>query len=271
MTYKCSISISLSIFERFNPMEESDVITDIFTDLKEGRIKDYDDFLLKKAELEEISIQGHSGGNRNFYLIVVSLIIIVAVVLVMTIMGDIQEKASITGEPVQKACSNRETIVRDINGNRYNIFLVADYIISGKVVSTKRYTSDVGADILPYDVGFVWGELIRPKYDKYVTNYHNDRTLFTTFYSNCPLSFEYVRQHVSNTHVIIPNDNIFKGIESIKKNQFAVLEGYLANIEGNVKGQTVIWKTSLVRDDEGDGACETMYVKKVTIGNRVYE
>ena len=45
------------------------------------------------------------------------------------------------------------------------------------------------------------------------------------------------------------------------------LEGDLVDIDGP---SGFAWRTSLTRTDTGAGACETLYVRAVTIGTRRY-
>jgi len=50
-----------------------------------------------------------------------------------------------------------------------------------------------------------------------------------------------------------------------------VLEGFLVNLKGVYKEQSVVWNTSLSRTDAGSGSCELFYISKVRIGSKVYE
>jgi hypothetical protein len=48
------------------------------------------------------------------------------------------------------------------------------------------------------------------------------------------------------------------------------LEGWLVDIDG-LDDPTFHWKTSISREDEGPGGCETVYLTRLTINERVYE
>jgi hypothetical protein len=45
------------------------------------------------------------------------------------------------------------------------------------------------------------------------------------------------------------------------------LEGDLVDVYGP---DGFVWKTSLTRTDTGPGACETLYIRAITIGTRRY-
>jgi hypothetical protein len=43
------------------------------------------------------------------------------------------------------------------------------------------------------------------------------------------------------------------------------------NLKGRLHGDAVWWNTSLVRDDEGEGSSELMFVERLRSGNTVYQ
>ena len=71
-----------------------------------------------------------------------------------------------------------------------------------------------------------------------------------------------ISECISNNHLIPSDSKIEKLIKRIKKNDYVKLEGYLVSaeeIDGNFKV-----RSSTTRSDNGDGACELIYVTNVT-------
>ena len=48
------------------------------------------------------------------------------------------------------------------------------------------------------------------------------------------------------------------------------LEGWLVEVDG-VDEPGFHWGTSTTRDDEGPNSCETVYLERLTVGERVYD
>lgn len=253
----------------------SDILQEILDkELKEGKIKDYDELMKRKAELQG-SVNPKRTKSIKYSSVIGLLVVVILIVAAITFVTggfDLSvETVDVSGDPVQTACSNSGTFTMDRNGDKYDITPVADYRIAARVVIKKKYTDDISAEIAPYDIGCVWGEVAKKKYDKYINYTNNDRTTYAMYYPGCPLSYDYVKVHVSNNHIIMSNSNMEKAVEDIKVGQYVILEGFLVNMDGNVKGQHAIFKTSLRRDDSGAHSCEYLYLKKVTIGRKVYE
>ena len=66
----------------------------------------------------------------------------------------------------------------------------------------------------------------------------------------------------SNNHLVTADTKLLKGIRSIKDGDYVRIKGYLVNLYWNEDGENY-WKTSTVRTDDGDGACEVIYVTDI--------
>ena len=72
----------------------------------------------------------------------------------------------------------------------------------------------------------------------------------------------------ANTHVIPANSNILNALMGTELYDEIDLTGLLVDVEINGK---IKYETSLSRYDEGDGACEILYVTAVRINNKIYK
>jgi hypothetical protein len=174
-------------------------------------------------------------------------------------------------DPIQTSYKSDEPIIREIKNGHFTITPVAEYKISGVVVSKETYSSEWEGKISPVDLAVVWGKLAEPEYDRYITYSQSNRWYFYKYKQESPFDNSYIISHSANNHIIPANENIHEAVKTIGRKDKVVLEGFLVDIKGNYKGQTVIWNTSLSRTDTGNGSCELFYVSKVRIDTKVYE
>jgi hypothetical protein len=181
------------------------------------------------------------------------------------------DKIDTSHDPVQSPYKSEEPIVVEIKKSVFNLTPLAEYKVSGKVVSKKSYSDDWDGEISPVDLAIVWGQLAEPGYGRYITFWHSHRWYNYKWKEGSPVDTSYIVTHSSNNHIIPANENICRAIKTIKKKDRIVLEGFLVNLKGSYKGQRVTWNTSLSRNDTGYGSCELFYVNKVRIDMKVYE
>jgi hypothetical protein len=174
-------------------------------------------------------------------------------------------------DPIQTSYKSDETVIREIKNGHFTIAPVAEYKISGVVVSKETYSSEWEGKISPIDLAVVWGKLAEPEYDRYITYSQSNRWYFYKYKQGSPFDNSYIISHSANNHIIPANENIHEAVKTIGRKDKVVLEGFLVNIKGTYNGQTVIWNTSLSRRDTGNGSCELFYVSKVRIDTKVYE
>jgi hypothetical protein len=174
-------------------------------------------------------------------------------------------------DPIQASYKSDEPTIREIKDGHFTITPVAEYKISGMMVSKETYSSGWDGEIAPVDLAIVWGKMAEPEYDQYITYSQRNRWYFYQYKAGSPFDNSFVISHSANNHIIPANENINEAVKTIGKKDMVVLEGFLVNIKGTYKGQPVIWNTSLSRKDTGNGSCELFYVSKIRIDTRVYE
>ena len=174
-------------------------------------------------------------------------------------------------DPIQTSYKSDEPIIREIKSGLFTITPVAEYKISGVVVSKETYSSGWEGEISPVDLAIVWGKLAEPEYDRYITYSQSNRWYFYQYKAGSPFDNSFVISRSANNHIIPANENIHEAVKTVGKKDKVVLEGFLVNIKGTYKEQPVTWNTSLSRKDAGNGSCELFYVSKVRIDTKVYE
>ena len=77
-----------------------------------------------------------------------------------------------------------------------------------------------------------------------------------------------ITPHSSNNHIIPADDSVKDKLKKVKAGDHVVIDGYLVNIDGKkADGYTYTWHTSQIREDDGNGSCEIIYVTNLEVVN----
>ena len=143
----------------------------------------------------------------------------------------------------------------------YQIHTLYKYKIKGKVLAFGNFFFTSAPKLSPYDITLGWKELSDQSIIDQVQFTHMPRYVSWTYENNFPLSHEYVNSHVSNNHIIPANKDVSDILSDVRRGDIILLSGYLVH----VTGQNMTWTSSTSRYDQGDGACEVMWVDSATI------
>lgn len=173
-------------------------------------------------------------------------------------------------EPRQEATTATE-ITREFNGFTYKITPLYAYQIEGLVVS--GYDAESWFDFVHQrdpankkDLCLVWGKNITSDVYRDIRFWSGE---FTCFYQ-LPRDFNkiFTDSYVSNNHLIPATPTIAKLLQTVNLGDQVSLTGYLSTYEVFENGEFVSHRgTSTVREDSGNGACETIYLT----GLKIYE
>ncbi len=161
-------------------------------------------------------------------------------------------------DPVQVLLEGEQ---RGVIRGDFTIRPLAGYIIEGRVLGTQHYYSDPVASLAPYDVGLGWGKMSDSAVLRQMKLSQSNRFLFWRWERQPPLPTKEIETHASNNHLVAANSAVARQIAWLKEGELIRLEGSLIEATGNDGGK---WISSLRRDDDGNGACEVMWVSKLT-------
>ena len=168
--------------------------------------------------------------------------------------------------PIQKEASGeKEKII--IGGKEITIEKLYSYEVSGRVVQTYEYKDYYYGDetyntIAKKDVGIVWGNLVQDDILKNIKFSMNGARFLKYTYRRGDWEKKLsspIKKLCSNNHLISNDETITSLIKQIKKNDYIKISGYLINAYWGNSYLT----TSISRDDEGNGACEVVYVTDI--------
>lgn len=133
-----------------------------------------------------------------------------------------------------------------------------------RILGSKIYTSDEQAKFSPIDYAVSWGLFAEPEIARHISVNQYDRFLNWKI-DRLPVPAEQAMQMVSNMHIIPANPQIAKQIKNVKRGDLVRLKGELVEI----KDKNLVWTSSLIPTDTGDGACELFRVSSIEWIERV--
>jgi hypothetical protein len=167
----------------------------------------------------------------------------------------------------QEQLSEPQTFRQQIDDWTFSIQPVFRYTIIGKIVGKDEY-SLVPTDVLaPMDLVIANGEVISSDLFSYFTfekipRHYRYRYTFPPGVRQ--LSREYINEHISNNHLIFASESVYAQAKTAATGDFVVISGYLATVSGTSgDGRIFSQGTSTTRTDQGEGACEVVYVESL--------
>ena len=138
---------------------------------------------------------------------------------------------------------------------------LATYSIEARILCKEHYGGDLSAELVPYDLAVGWGPMSDSAVLDKLTLRQNYRFVFWQCGSPPPIPIKEIETHAANMHLIADNEDIRREIASLRVGSLIVMKGYL--VEARHPSVPNPWRSSLRRDDTGDGACELMLVRSL--------
>jgi len=172
----------------------------------------------------------------------------------------------LTEEPVQIA-TERENQTASVGDFDYEIVPLYEYEITGLVVSYRVHDAKHGVHRLTKDhlnvadVCIVWGENAT---ELPLTKFKFWNLDFTCYFKTSREWWSrFNKDELSNNHLITGDPDVRDAIRKVRIGDQITIKGWLAEYRNLQTGGHR--KTSTVRTDTGNGACETILVDDMTI------
>jgi hypothetical protein len=176
-------------------------------------------------------------------------------------------KADLQSDPLQMIYSNVKPFELNYGGSNYELEPVAKYEISGMIVSHNDvqafddiYHTSNSVDVR--DLCLVWGQNVED--DNHLSfNFKNEPWSCHISQKSYDSPGEFKMENLSNNHLLVASSKIRDEIYSLHPGDQVKLTGQLVNY--GLPGEAPFRRTSQVRTDEGNGACEVMFVEQVKV------
>jgi hypothetical protein len=177
-------------------------------------------------------------------------------------------RPDVRGEPAQIA-EERPPFDFAARGHHFRITPRFRWDESARVVGEEPYRFGAAGALIPEDFALAWGPLLAPPYAGRISYSQGSRFFFWRTKEGS-LDRGTIVSHAANTHVIPADTILRRAIGCVKTGDDVRLEGWLVDVDG-VSDPGFHWGTSTSRQDEGPSSCETVFLERLTINERVYE
>lgn len=146
--------------------------------------------------------------------------------------------------------------------DEYTVTRRARFSIRARILGREIYRFDAGAALSPMDLALGWGPMSdQAMLDEIDIDQHG-RWYWLRWDLPPPLPEETAMRHSGNMHVIPAEGWVEKELGRTRPGEVVELHGYLVDVDRADGWQ---WRTSLSREDVGDGSCELFYVERVAV------
>ena len=141
----------------------------------------------------------------------------------------------------------------------------ASFELRARVLSREDYRWDAGADLAPVDLALGWGSMSDQAVLDRIEISQGARWYYTRYEHPAPLADRDIIRQSGNMHLVPASPAILARLREIRRGDVVWLRGYLVDADHESGFR---WRTSLSREDTGDGACELFYVERIMIEPR---
>lgn len=141
---------------------------------------------------------------------------------------------------------------------------LASFSLTARVLARDDYRFDAESDLSPTDLALGWGRMSDSEVLRSIDISQSGRFYYwqtRTF----PIPRREIETHSANMHMIPADASVAYQLKRIRVGDVVSLEGMLVEAD---KANGWRWRSSLTRDDTGNGACELVYVQSLTIRPR---
>lgn len=156
-------------------------------------------------------------------------------------------------QPVQETIKDEHPIQLE----DFSLTRRAEFSLRARVLSSEAYWFGDEADLSPVDLALGWGVMSDQEVLDRITITQATRWYFTRYKLPAPISDAEIIRNSSNMHIIPADRRIRKKVTNVRRGSILLLKGFLVDVDAT-SGFT--WRTSLRRDDTGNGSCEIFYV-----------
>lgn len=143
--------------------------------------------------------------------------------------------------------------------NEYQLTLLAEFSIDARVLGRENYRFGREAELSPWDFALGWGEMARPEIAEQFDIRQSGRWYYWRA-QQLPIPQRQVETSSANMHLIPANAQVREQLERLDEEDQLRLRGFLVEARGDDGWR---WRSSLSREDTGNGACEVILVTEV--------
>ncbi|MDP9140882.1 MAG: hypothetical protein M3O62_08845 [Pseudomonadota bacterium] len=198
-----------------------------------------------------------------------TLLILVAIGVAVGVQRSCAERAVLQppgmiapDEPEQSSLTRADARSFEFEG--FQLAPQAGYRLSARLLGRKHYRLGREAELSPVDFALGWGAMSDTAVLDALDIGQSGRFFWVRWASEPPIPPKEIFLSAANTHLIPADDTVRAALDRMRPGQVVHLQGLLVNAS-TADGWR--WNSSLVRSDQGAGACELFWVSEAWIDN----
>jgi len=144
--------------------------------------------------------------------------------------------------------------------NGHRITPLQPFELEALVLGREDYLFDRGAKVSPTDLALGWGPMADPQVLARIDISQGNRW-YRWRVDEFPIPRRDIERHSANMHLIPATPEVARALQRIEPGQRIALAGQLVRVDGD---DGFRWVSSLSRDDTGEGACELIWVERLS-------
>jgi hypothetical protein len=141
----------------------------------------------------------------------------------------------------------------------YEITELERYQQTVRVLGREEYRFGREAELSPMDIAVGWGVMAKPEIYRQFSITQSRRWYYWSA-DSLPISRREVEVNSSNIHLVPANPEIAGRLRRIKRDDVLAIGGTLIEVTAPDGWR---WRTSLSREDTGEGACELLLLQQL--------
>jgi hypothetical protein len=133
---------------------------------------------------------------------------------------------------------------------------LAGFSVDARVLSRQDYRSGRESDLSPTDLALGWGRMRDETVLAQLDISQSGRWYLYRWSGSPPIPVDEIVRSSANMHVIPANDDVARALDGVHRGDRVRIDGWLVEADAP---DGWIWRSSLSRDDSGEGACEVVY------------
>ena len=138
---------------------------------------------------------------------------------------------------------------------------LAGFSVDARVLSREDYHLGRESDLSPTDLALGWGPMRDDAVLSRLDISQSGRWYHYAWRGDSPLPQDDIVRSSANMHMIPANRAVAEALHRVRRDDRVRIDGWLVEA---VAPDGWHWRSSLTRDDSGEGACEVVYVCAIT-------
>jgi hypothetical protein len=185
-----------------------------------------------------------------------------ALVLLATMWWVDQRPVRPPADPVDARLEQTRSSDKAFAFEDHEIEPLADFAITARVLSRENYRFDRAAVLSPVDLALGWGPMSNDEVLRRLTISQGGRWYYYRWSGEPPLPVNEIVRHSANMHLIPADADVETALSRVRPGHVVELRGKLVEARGS---DGFRWRSSLTREDSGNGACEIVFVERIAL------